>query len=113
MIHRPEKLEAEWETADRLGSFASSLELIDLIRIENLLLELAGNPLLLIMTRSLGLANLPSPGARISLLEASRHRRHQPHPAGDRHRPEFMHLTLLSSLEYVVSEHYLPFHAGR
>ena len=43
------------------------LELIDLIRIENLLLELAGNPLLSIMTRSLGLANLLSLEARISL----------------------------------------------
>jgi DNA-binding FadR family transcriptional regulator len=41
-----------------LGSFANSLEFIDQIRIENLLLELAGNPLLSIMTRSLGLANL-------------------------------------------------------
>jgi DNA-binding FadR family transcriptional regulator len=50
-----------------LGSFASSLELIDLIRMENLLLELAGNPLLAIMTRSLGLANLVSPEARIGL----------------------------------------------
>jgi len=49
-----------------LGSFASSLEFIDLIRIENLLLELAGNPLLSIVTRSLGLANLVSPEATIS-----------------------------------------------
>ena len=49
-----------------LGSFAGSLEFIDLIRIENLLLELAGNPLLSIMTRSLGLANLVSPEARIT-----------------------------------------------
>lgn len=155
MIHRPEKLEAEWQTADRLGysaavvrqarrilqdfgvvrcqrgrkgavwgapaspagvirllapcliasgtsapdiaetanilacnasrlaagrtadhgrsrikvmvSFANSLDLIDLIRIENLFLELAGNPLLSIMTRSLGLANLLSLDARISV----------------------------------------------
>jgi DNA-binding FadR family transcriptional regulator len=43
-----------------LGSFANSLELVDQMRIENLLLELAGNPLLSIMTRSLGLANLQS-----------------------------------------------------
>jgi DNA-binding FadR family transcriptional regulator len=50
-----------------LGSFANSLEFIDLIRIENLLLEMAGNPLLSIMTRALGLANLVSPQARISL----------------------------------------------
>ena len=50
-----------------LGSFANSLEFIDLIRIENLLLEMAGNPLLSITTRSLGLANLLSPEARISL----------------------------------------------
>ena len=50
-----------------LGSFANSLELIDLIRIENLFLELAGNPLLSIMTRSLGLANLLSLEAKISL----------------------------------------------
>ena len=50
-----------------MGSFASSLELIDLIRVENLLLDLACNPLLSIMTRSLGLANLLSPKARISL----------------------------------------------
>jgi hypothetical protein len=49
------------------GSCANSLELIDLLRIENLFLELAGNPLLSIMTRSLGLANLVSPEARISL----------------------------------------------
>jgi hypothetical protein len=48
------------------ASFASSLELIDLIRIENLLLELAANPLLSIMTRSLGLANLLDPGAKVS-----------------------------------------------
>jgi DNA-binding FadR family transcriptional regulator len=48
-----------------LGPFANSLELIDLIRTENFLLDLACNPLLSIMTRSLGLANLLSPGARI------------------------------------------------
>lgn len=41
-----------------LGSFANSPEFIDHIRMENLLLELAGNPLLSIVTRSLGLANL-------------------------------------------------------
>ena len=41
-----------------LSSFANSLEFIDHIRMDNLLLELAGNPLLSIMTRSLGLANL-------------------------------------------------------
>jgi DNA-binding FadR family transcriptional regulator len=50
-----------------LGSFAHSLEFIDLIRIENLLLGLAGNPLLSIMTRSLGLVNLLSLEARVSL----------------------------------------------
>ena len=50
-----------------MGTFAKSLDLIDLIRIENLFLELAGNPLLSIMTRSLGLANLLSLDARISL----------------------------------------------
>jgi DNA-binding GntR family transcriptional regulator len=50
-----------------LGSFANSLELIDLIRTENFLLELACNPLLSIMTRSLGLANLVSPGSRIGV----------------------------------------------
>lgn len=50
-----------------LGSFANSLELIDLIRMENLLLDLAGNPLLSIMTRALGLANLVSLEAKISL----------------------------------------------
>jgi len=50
-----------------LGSFANSLEFIDQIRIENLFLELAGNPLLSIMTRSLGLANLLNLEARISL----------------------------------------------
>jgi DNA-binding FadR family transcriptional regulator len=49
------------------GSFASSRELVDLIAIENLLLALAGNPLLSIMTRALGLANLASLGATISL----------------------------------------------
>jgi DNA-binding FadR family transcriptional regulator len=49
-----------------LGPFTHSLELIDLIRIENLLLDLAGNPLLSIMTRSLGLANLLKPEAKIS-----------------------------------------------
>jgi DNA-binding FadR family transcriptional regulator len=49
-----------------LGPFASSLEFIDLIRIENLLLDMAGNPLLSIMTRSLGLANLLSLDAKIS-----------------------------------------------
>ena len=49
------------------GSFANSLECINPIRIENLLLELAGNPLLSIMTRALGLANLLSLEARISL----------------------------------------------
>jgi DNA-binding FadR family transcriptional regulator len=50
-----------------MGSCPDNLEFIDLIRIENLLLELAGNPLLSIMTRSLGLANLLSPEASISL----------------------------------------------
>jgi len=50
-----------------LGSFANSLELIDLFRIENLLLELGGNPLLSITTRSLGLANLLNLEARTSL----------------------------------------------
>jgi DNA-binding FadR family transcriptional regulator len=50
-----------------LGSFANSLEFIDHIRMENLLLELAGNPLLSIMTGSLGLANLVSLDASTSL----------------------------------------------
>jgi DNA-binding FadR family transcriptional regulator len=50
-----------------LGSFSNSLEFIDHIRMENLLLELAGNPLLSIMTRSLGLANLASLGASTSV----------------------------------------------
>jgi DNA-binding FadR family transcriptional regulator len=50
-----------------LASYANSLELIDLIRTENLILDLACNPLLSIMTRSLGLANLLSPEAKISL----------------------------------------------
>ena len=50
-----------------MGAVANSLDLIDLIRIENLFLDLAGNPLLSIMTRSLGLANLLSLDARISL----------------------------------------------
>ena len=55
-----------------LGSFANSLELFDMIRIENLLLSLAGNPLLSIMTRSLGLANLREPGGEDKLAETSR-----------------------------------------
>jgi DNA-binding GntR family transcriptional regulator len=42
-----------------IGSFTNSLDLIDLLRMENLLLELAGNPLVSIMARSLGLANFP------------------------------------------------------
>jgi hypothetical protein len=40
-----------------LASFAQSTDLIDLLRVENLLLEMGGNPLLTIMVRSLGLAN--------------------------------------------------------
>lgn len=52
--------------AELQASFSNSLELVDLFRVENLLLELAGNPLLSIMTRSLGLANLVSPQATIS-----------------------------------------------
>jgi DNA-binding FadR family transcriptional regulator len=48
------------------GSLAHSLEFLDPIRIENLFLELAGNPLLSIITRSLGLANLLSLAERIS-----------------------------------------------
>jgi DNA-binding FadR family transcriptional regulator len=43
----------------KIGSFANSVDLGDLLRTENLLLELSGNPLLSIMARSLGLANLP------------------------------------------------------
>jgi DNA-binding FadR family transcriptional regulator len=50
-----------------LRSFANSLEFIDHIRMENLLLELAGNPLLSIVTRSLGLANLVSLDATTDL----------------------------------------------
>jgi len=52
--------------AELQASFTNSLELVDLLRVENLLLELACNPLLSIMTRSLGLANLTSPQATIS-----------------------------------------------
>jgi DNA-binding FadR family transcriptional regulator len=54
-----------------LAACVNSLELIDLIRIENLILDMAGNPLLSIMTRSLGLANLLNPEARISLQRRS------------------------------------------
>ena len=43
-----------------LISFPNRLELIDLVQSETQLIELAGNPLLSIMTRSLGLANLPT-----------------------------------------------------
>jgi hypothetical protein len=43
------------------------VQLFDMIQIENLLLAQAGNPLLSILTRSLGLANLASPGAKVSL----------------------------------------------
>ena len=50
-----------------LSSFVNSAEPVDLFRFENLLLELAGNPLLSIMTRSLGLANLMSLEARIGM----------------------------------------------
>lgn len=50
-----------------LSSFANSLEFIDHIRMDNLLLELAGNPLLSIMTRSLGLASLVRLDATTSL----------------------------------------------
>jgi hypothetical protein len=49
-----------------LGSFATSLEFIDHIRMDNLLLELSGNPLLSIVTRSLGLANLVRLDAKAS-----------------------------------------------
>jgi DNA-binding FadR family transcriptional regulator len=49
-----------------LSSFTSRVELIDLVQSENQLVELAGNPLLSIMTRSLGLANLPSPETGMS-----------------------------------------------
>jgi DNA-binding GntR family transcriptional regulator len=57
-----------------LSSFANSMEFIDHIRMDNLLLELAGNPLLSIMTRSLGLANLvrldasTSPQRRVDIV---------------------------------------------
>jgi DNA-binding FadR family transcriptional regulator len=51
-----------------LGSFVNSLDLIDVIGIENLLLEMAGNPLLSIMTRSLGLANFLSVEGGLSPL---------------------------------------------
>lgn len=54
-----------------LAACANSLELIDLIRIENQILDMASNPLLSIMTRSLGLANLLNPEARISLQRRS------------------------------------------
>ena len=53
-----------------LDSFANSLEFIDLIRMENLLLDMAGNPLLSIVTRSLGLANFMGLEAK-----TTRHRR--------------------------------------
>ena len=49
-----------------LSSLANGLELVDMIEIENLFLTLAGNPLLSIATRSLGLASLANPEARIS-----------------------------------------------
>jgi DNA-binding FadR family transcriptional regulator len=45
-----------------LGSFANSLDFFDILRMENLVLELGGNPLLTIMVRSLALANLLSEG---------------------------------------------------
>jgi len=44
---------------EAIGSNADSLDLFDLLRTENLLLDLAGNPLLSIMARATGLANLP------------------------------------------------------
>jgi DNA-binding FadR family transcriptional regulator len=47
-----------------LGAFANNPD-VDPLQLENLLLELAGNPLLSIMTRSLGLANLLSLEARV------------------------------------------------
>jgi DNA-binding FadR family transcriptional regulator len=50
-----------------LDFLANSVQLFDMIQIENLLLVQAGNPLLSILTRSLGLANLASPGAKVSL----------------------------------------------
>jgi DNA-binding FadR family transcriptional regulator len=52
--------------ARALAAVDDSRDLVDMIRIENLLLALAGNPLLSIMTRSLGLANLLNPDAEIS-----------------------------------------------
>jgi hypothetical protein len=45
--------------AGGFGAFANSVDLGDLLCTENLLLELAGNPLLSILARSLGLASLP------------------------------------------------------
>jgi DNA-binding FadR family transcriptional regulator len=50
-----------------MGACANNLAFIDLIRVENLFLELSGNPLLSIMTRSLGLANLLNLQSRISV----------------------------------------------
>jgi DNA-binding FadR family transcriptional regulator len=84
-----------WAQTKVLGSFANSLELIDMIQIENLLLALAGNPLLSIMTRSLGLANLVSPGAKISLhrrVEVMRinHRILRAIEAGDAEKADFL-----------------------
>jgi DNA-binding FadR family transcriptional regulator len=51
-----------------LGSFVNSLDLLDVIGIENLILEMAGNPLLSIMTRSLGLADFLSVEGGLSPL---------------------------------------------
>jgi DNA-binding FadR family transcriptional regulator len=44
---------------EAFGPNANSLELFDLLRTENMLLDLAGNPLLSIVARATGLANLP------------------------------------------------------
>jgi len=49
-----------------LPSFEQSISLIDLFRVENLLLELGGNPLLAIMVRSLGLANFRTDGTPLA-----------------------------------------------
>jgi len=78
-----------------LSSFANRLELIDLIDSENQLLELAGNPLLSIMTRSLGLANLPSaemgmsPQSRVAIV-ALNHRILRAVEAGDAETIRFL-----------------------
>ena len=49
-----------------LPPFAQSTDLIDLFHVENLLLDLSGNPILAIMVRSLGLANFLTDGTPLA-----------------------------------------------